>query len=106
MGPTNTLSLHLATQPQQVRFNEQAIPFTYVDGRVTVNNLIGRGTLVVEGKGIPGDLDANGTVDILDLQRMVNVLLGLETNPKADLNQDGSATVQDLQLLVNLLLGG
>ena len=56
-----------------------------------------------------GDLDCSGAVDILDLQRLVNVLLGTETDSaviaRADLNGDGSATVQDLQLLVNKLLG-
>ena len=48
-------------------------------------------------------------MDILDLQRMVNVLLGLETDPgivsRADLDNQNGATIQDLQLLVNLLLG-
>ncbi len=58
---------------------------------------------------LPGDVDGNGVVDILDLQRMVNVLLGVETDvqviARADLNGDGSPTILDLQQLVNLLLG-
>jgi hypothetical protein len=52
-----------------------------------------------------GDLDGNGTIDAIDLQRLVNVLLGLEANPKADLDGDGTATILDLQQLVNILLG-
>jgi hypothetical protein len=55
--------------------------------------------------GLLGDLDGNGTIDALDLQHLVNVLLGLEANPKADLDGDGTATILDLQRLVNLLLG-
>ena len=54
---------------------------------------------------LSGDLDANGIVDLFDLQHLVNVLLGLETNPKADVNGDGLIDILDLQALVNLLLG-
>ena len=58
---------------------------------------------------LPGDLDGNGTLDLLDLQRLVNVLLGLELDPqvitRADLDQDGRTTILDLQRLVNTLLG-
>ena len=59
--------------------------------------------------GVIGDLDCSGILDILDLQRLVNVLLGLETDPqviaRGDLDGDGSATILDLQRLVNTLLG-
>ncbi len=52
-----------------------------------------------------GDLNADGSVDAIDLQLLVNVLLGLTTNPLADLNTSGSVDAVDLQLLVNFLLG-
>jgi hypothetical protein len=56
-----------------------------------------------------GDLDGNSVVDILDLQRMVNVLLGMEADAqviaRADLDGDGATTILDLQRLVNILLG-
>ena len=60
--------------------------------------------------GLSGDLDNNSLIDILDLQRLVNVLLGTETDQaviaRADLDSQNGVNVQDLQLLVNLLLGG
>jgi len=58
---------------------------------------------------LPGDLNADGGVNALDLQLEVNVILGTETNStiraRADLNGDGSANALDLQRLVNLVLG-
>ena len=71
---------------------------------------IGADEYVEPASNLAGDLDGSGVVDILDLQRMVNVLLGLETYPgviaRSDLDNQNGATIQDLQLLVNLLLGG
>jgi hypothetical protein len=56
-----------------------------------------------------GDLNAHGSVNALDLQLEVNVILGTETNTtiraRADINGDGSANALDLQRLVNLVLG-
>ncbi len=57
------------------------------------------------GTQTSGDLNADGSVDAVDLQLMVNILLGLGANPLADLNGSGSADALDLQLLVNQLLG-
>gem|GEM_PF-3881701 len=58
---------------------------------------------------LPGDLNADGSVNALDLQLEVNVILGTETNTtikaKADLNGDGQANALDLQQLVNKVLG-
>jgi len=65
-------------------------------------------TVTTTPTGLLGDLDASGLVDVLDLQQMVNVLLGTQTTPaivtRADLNGDGNPTILDLQQLVNLLL--
>ncbi len=56
-----------------------------------------------------GDLNADGSVNALDLQLEVNVILGTETNTtikaRADLNGDGAANAVDLQMLVNKVLG-
>jgi hypothetical protein len=58
---------------------------------------------------LPGDLNADGFVNSQDLQLMVNVILGIETNStirsRADLNGDGVVNAQDLQRLVNIILG-
>ena len=53
----------------------------------------------------PGDVNGDWLVDLFDLQHLVNVLLGLETNARADVNGDTRIDVLDLQRLVNVLLG-
>ncbi len=56
-----------------------------------------------------GDLNLDGSVNVLDVQLCVNVFLGTETDPgiiaRADLNSDASVDVLDVQLIVNLFLG-
>ncbi len=53
------------------------------------------------------DINANGSVDALDLQIMINVILGIQAMPagKGDLNGDGKIDALDLQLLGNVILG-
>src|SRR3989344_898344 len=47
MGTATSISLKLSLTPSQVLYNGQSVPFTYTGGMVTVNNLIGRGTLTI-----------------------------------------------------------
>ena len=99
VGITGSQFLHLYGTPQQAgRF---VVSFRVVDSRNVGQDF----SLILPVAGLPGDLDANGTVDILDLQHLVNVLLGLETNSKADVNSDTRIDIFDLQTLVNKLLG-
>lgn len=57
----------------------------------------------------PGDLNLDGSVDVLDVQLCVNVFLGAETDPgimaRANVNADAGVDVLDVQLIVNLFLG-
>ena len=56
-----------------------------------------------------GDLNCDGEVNALDLQLMVNVILGTQTDAaivaRADLNGDVVRNALDLQALDNLILG-
>ena len=56
-----------------------------------------------------GDLNADGLRNTIDVQLMVNVILGVENDAsivaRADLDRDARHTVTDLQRLVNLILG-
>lgn len=53
-----------------------------------------------------GDVNDDGTIDILDVVLTVNIILnpGDET-PAADLNQDGVINVLDIVIIVNIILG-
>ncbi len=56
--------------------------------------------------GLRGDLNGNGSVDVGDVQMIVNVFLGTATFVPAlhDLNGNGGIDVGDIQQLVNLFL--
>ena len=53
------------------------------------------------------DINGNGTINALDLQVMVNVILGAQapSATKGDLNGDGRVDALDLQVLANVILG-
>ncbi len=52
------------------------------------------------------DLNADGVINAVDLQVLINVILGTQTLPgKGDLNADGRVDVLDLQILANVILG-
>jgi len=56
------------------------------------------------------DINQDGQVDVLDVQLVVNVFLGSQTNPevvaRADVNGDGAVNVLDVQAIVNAYLHG
>ena len=52
-----------------------------------------------------GDLNQDGTLDILDIVAMVNMIFDpLEYNSLADMNGDGFINIVDIVLLVNIIL--
>jgi glucose/arabinose dehydrogenase len=51
------------------------------------------------------DVNFDGATNVVDVQRVVNVILGAPAAGSEDLNRDGSVTVVDLQMLVNTVLG-
>jgi hypothetical protein len=61
------------------------------------------------GSIIPGDINNDSNVNILDVQLCVNVSLGVEQEPliiqRADMNGDGEVDSSDVQLLKMILLG-
>ncbi len=55
---------------------------------------------------LKGDVNQDGSVDILDVQACVNHILGIQTyGTRADINQDGVVNVLDVQAIVNIILG-
>ena len=53
-----------------------------------------------------GDSNGDGTLNVLDVVLLVNIVLAGEFNECADLNGDGSLNVLDIVLLVNVILQG
>ena len=52
-----------------------------------------------------GDLNADGTLNILDVVILSNLILsGDDSDPAGDINQDGNQNILDIVLLVNLIL--
>ena len=60
---------------------------------------------VIYRRASPSDLNGDGIVDVLDLQRLTNVVLGAPCTGSCDINGDGKVDVLDLQLLTNIILG-
>ena len=55
---------------------------------------------------VPGDLDGSGTVDVDDLNIIINMMLDkTDKSDAADLNGDGNVDVDDLNAIINIILG-
>lgn len=55
---------------------------------------------------VPGDVDGNGVVNALDIQLVVNKVLGADIGDRnADINGDSLVNALDVQLVVNAVLG-
>ena len=55
-----------------------------------------------------GDVNEDGILNITDVAKLVNIILGNDSNYQlvlADVNQDGVVNIQDVSLLVKIVLG-
>ena len=57
-----------------------------------------------EGFAITGDLNSDGTLNILDIVALIGYVFNDNQNPFADLNGDGTVNIVDVVMLVNLVL--
>ena len=56
--------------------------------------------------GMPGDMNNDSMINILDVIILVNIILGDDNDPSmGDMNSDGSIDILDVILLVNIILG-
>jgi hypothetical protein len=63
-------------------------------------------TVTVRQGGSSCDLNIDGSVNVLDIQSLINAILGVGSSPSHyDVNRDGSINVLDLQQLANVILG-
>jgi len=54
--------------------------------------------------GITGDVNNDGSINILDVVNVVNLILSDQFDICADLNADGSINILDIVLIVNMIL--
>jgi len=54
---------------------------------------------------LQGDLNGDGTIDVLDVIILVNLILFGEYNSNADLNEDGVVNILDIVIYRNIILG-
>jgi hypothetical protein len=74
-------------------------------GFLTAGIFLG-GSLSLASQSLPDyDLNRDGSINVLDVQILINALLAGTTTGRGDLNGDGKVDVVDLQLLVNRILG-
>ena len=56
---------------------------------------------------IPGDLNGDGDLNIMDIIVLVNIILGnADPTDTGDLNADGNVDIMDAVVLVNVILNG
>ena len=54
---------------------------------------------------LQGDMNEDGTLNILDVVALVNIILsGSEPNPLGDMNGDGAYNILDVVILANIIL--
>ena len=56
------------------------------------------------GFAILGDMNSDGTLNILDIVALIGYVFNDNTSPDADLNGDGTVNIVDVVMLVNLVL--
>ena len=67
---------------------------------------IDEGALPEPDEALPGDVNDDGTVNILDIVLIANLILSDDYQESADLNGDGNLNILDIVQLVNIILGG
>ncbi len=67
---------------------------------------IDEGALSEPYEPLPGDVNDDGTVNILDIVQLANMILSDDYQESADLNGDGNLNILDIVQLVNIILGG
>ncbi len=59
-----------------------------------------------DAQNIRGDVNGDGTVNITDVNAVINIILGSGYNAAADVNNDGGINIADLNVIIGIILGG
>ncbi len=61
--------------------------------------------IIVPQQSIPGDINGDGIINILDVIQTVNIILGVsDVNLQADINDDGIVNILDVVILIDMIL--
>ena len=106
LTPTSWSNSLIVATVRQGSFTSGQTAYLYVfdaNGNVNTN---GYPVTIGSGASITGDINQDGVVNVLDVQKLVNIILGIEPSVgSADVNSDGSVDVLDVQSVVNIILG-
>ena len=56
------------------------------------------------GSNVKGDVNGDGEVNIADVNAVIKVILGGDTNPRADVNNDTEVNIADVNAVINIIL--
>lgn len=61
---------------------------------------------IIEEGGMTGDVTGDHTVDISDVNALINTMLGkAQHNPASDVDSDGRIDIADVNMVINIMLG-
>ncbi len=60
---------------------------------------------IVSESSIPGDVDGDNEVNISDVNAVIDIILGGDTDPAADVNGDGEVNIGDVNAVIDIILG-
>ena len=69
-----------------------------------ISQWIDEGALSEPYEPLAGDVNDDGTVNILDIVQLANMILSDDYQESADLNGDGNLNILDIVQLVNIIL--
>lgn len=62
--------------------------------------------IISRGSNIMGDVNADGEVNIADVNAIIGVILGGGSNSRADVNCDGKINIADVSAVIGIIMGG
>ena len=57
-----------------------------------------------ETPAIPGDVNGDGSVNVMDITALIDEIMNDGTNPRADVNGDGDINVMDITALIDIIM--
>ena len=53
---------------------------------------------------IPGDVNGDGDVNVMDITALIDIIMNDGDNPRADVNEDGAIDVRDITALIDIIM--